>query len=44
MWEVEPSKDTKQKKKFHFTMRMQIAFEEKELLKMEGNAAQRHNS
>ena len=44
MGEVEPSKETKQKKKIHFTMTMQIAFEEKELLKMEDNAAQRHSS
>ena len=44
MGEVEPPKETKQKKKIHFTMTMQIAFEEKELLKMEDNAAQRHNS
>ena len=44
MGEVEPSKETEQKKKIHFTMTMEIAFEEKELLKMEDNAAQRHNS
>ena len=43
MGEVEPTKETKQEK-IHFTMTMQIAFEEKELLKMEDNAAQRHNS
>ena len=42
MGEVEPSKETKEK--IHFTTTMQIAFEEKELLKMEDNAAQRHNS
>ena len=43
MGEVEPTKETKQEK-IHFTMTMQIAFEEKELLKMEDNAAQRHSS
>ena len=34
MGEVEPPKETKQKKKIHSTMTMQIAFEEKELLKL----------